>query len=288
MRQAKSTKYITLIGRPLDQSFAARMQNAAYTAMGLNICYFYTETGTEHLQEIIDGVRSEPSFLGCAVTKPNKVDVIRYLDGLDPLCRKIGACNTVVKTPDNRLIGFNTDIEGFLHSIEDKILISGISAYCIGAGGAGRAVCFALSSCGAERILIEDKERSRANALSHDINAIYGNISEAVSFGDFSDLSDCTLLINASGVGMGETKSLSPISPEYLHKNLFCYDTCYNPEKTEFLLNAESRGCKIMNGLEMAICQGASQIKLWTGISAPLDVMRSEVNTLGLERRKGK
>ena len=103
------TKFITLIGTPLSQSFSARMQNRGYEAAGLNMCYFYTETDAAHLEEIMNGIRYMPSFAGCAVTKPCKVSVLPYLDELDPLCAKMQACNTVKRTEDNRLIGYNTD-----------------------------------------------------------------------------------------------------------------------------------------------------------------------------------
>lgn len=80
-----NTKMVTLIGTPLGQSFAARMQNAGYEAAGLNMLYFYTQADSEHLGEIVAGIR-HMNFAGFAVTKPNKVQVLRYLDELDPLC----------------------------------------------------------------------------------------------------------------------------------------------------------------------------------------------------------
>ena len=99
------TRFITLLGDPLAQSFAARMQNRGYEAAGLDLVYFYTVTGPEHLGEIIQGLRHMP-FAGFAVTKPNKVKVLEYLDELDPLCAKMGSSNTVVKLPDGRLKGY--------------------------------------------------------------------------------------------------------------------------------------------------------------------------------------
>ena len=103
-----NTKMITLLGKPLGQSFAARMQNAGYEAAGLNMLYFYTEVDKDHLGDVVNGLRYM-NFAGFAVTKPNKVRVLRYLDELDPLCKKMGASNTVVKTPEGKLIGYNTD-----------------------------------------------------------------------------------------------------------------------------------------------------------------------------------
>ena len=101
-----NTKLITLLGTPLGQSFAARMQNRGYEAAGLDMLYFYTETDNEHLGDIVNGLRYM-NFAGFAVTKPNKVKVLDYLDELDPLCRKMGSSNTVVRTPEGRLIGYN-------------------------------------------------------------------------------------------------------------------------------------------------------------------------------------
>ena len=113
------TKFITLLGDPLRQSFAARMQNKGYEAAGLNMLYFYTETGNEHLGDIVNGLRYM-NFAGFAVTKPNKIEVLKYLDELDPLCEKMGSSNTVVKTPEGKLKGYNTDGVGFYTSITEE------------------------------------------------------------------------------------------------------------------------------------------------------------------------
>ena len=108
------TKFITLLGKPLHQSFSARMQNAAYKAMGRNLLYFYTEAEEKQLEDIIKGIRNMP-FVGFAVTKPNKVRVLKYLDELDPLCEKMGACNTVAIC-GGKLKGYNTDgIHQYIH-----------------------------------------------------------------------------------------------------------------------------------------------------------------------------
>lgn len=112
------TRFITLLGDPLAQSFAARMQNRGYEAAGLNLVYFYTVTGQEHLGDIVNGLRYMP-VAGFAVTKPNKVKVLEYLDELDPLCRKMGSSNTVVKLPDGRLKGYNTDGTGFYTALTE-------------------------------------------------------------------------------------------------------------------------------------------------------------------------
>lgn len=274
-----NTRFITLIGTPLSQSFAARMQNAAYDAADINMRYFYTETDSEHLGEIINGIRYMPSFAGAAVTKPNKVKVLQYLDELDPLCEKMGACNTIMKLPDGKLRGYNTDGIGFYTSIttEAGIDVKGETFFCIGAGGAGRAICSVLAYYGAKKIYITDRFTESAEELVKDINTNFAPVAELVAEGDFSKIPECRIVINASGVGMGKSIGTSPLPEECIDPSKLYFDACYNPDKTRFLLNAEKKGAKILNGLGMSLYQGVAQIELWTDKKAPVDVMRQEL-----------
>lgn len=274
-----NTKMITLIGTPLHQSFAARMQNAGYEAAGLNMCYFYCETDDTHLGEIINGVRYMPSFAGCAVTKPNKVKVLQYLDELDPLCQKMGACNTVVKTPEGKLKGYNTDGSGFHISItqEAGLTIEDTTFFCFGAGGAGRAICSVLAYYGAKKIFVTDLFEESGKALVDDINENFSPIAELIPHGDYSRIKESDVVINASGIGFGATIGQTPMPEEYIEPRQFYFDAAYNPEKTQFLLNAEAKGCRILNGLGMSLYQGVAQIELWTGKKAPVDAMRQEL-----------
>lgn len=273
-----NTKFITLLGTPLSQSFAARMQNRGYEAAGLNMLYFYTETDNEHLGDIINGLRYM-NFAGFAVTKPNKVEVLKYLDELDPLCRKMGSSNTVVRTPDGKLIGYNTDGIGFLTSIttEGGVKVEGNSFFIFGSGGAGRAIASVLAYNGAAKIYVTDLYESASASLAEDLRANFGADAEAVPYQDFSKVSECAVLINSSGIGMGKSIGQSPLPKEYLRPDQFCFDACYNPAKTQFLIDAEELGCPILNGLGMSLYQGAAQIELWTGVSAPIDAMKQEL-----------
>ena len=273
-----NTKMITLLGTPLSQSFAARMQNAGYEAADLNMLYFYTETDQEHLGDIVNGIRYM-NFAGFAVTKPNKVRVLRYLDELDPLCKKMGASNTVVKTADGKLVGYNTDGIGFYTSLTEEggVDVKNSTFFCFGAGGAGRAMCSVLAYYGAKKIYITDFFEPCAQALVDDINNNFAPIAEFVHHGDTAKVPECDVIMNASGVGMGKSIGQSPVAKEILKPNQFCFDACYNPAKTQFLLDAEAQGCKILNGLGMSLYQGAAQIELWTGSKAPVEAMRQEL-----------
>lgn len=273
-----NTKMITLLGTPLGQSFAARMQNRGYEAAGLNMLYFYTEVDNTHLGDVVNGLRYM-NFAGFAVTKPNKVEVLKYLDELDPLCQKMGSSNTVVKTPEGKLIGYNTDGVGFYKSLTEE---AGIDVYnnrffCIGSGGAGRAICSILAYNGARKIYVTDKFEQSGYSLVDDINLNFAPVAEFVPAGDFSKVAECNVVINASGVGMGASIGKSPMPEEYIQPYQLYFDACYNPLRTQFLKNAEAKGCKVLNGLGMSLYQGAAQIELWTGKEAPVDEMRQEL-----------
>lgn len=275
-----NTKFVTLIGSPLQQSFAARMQNKAFEVAGINMCYFYTDTDDAHLEEIIDGIRYMPSFCGAAITKPNKVKVIEYLDLLDPLCEKMGACNTIVKDTDGKLVGYNTDGIGFLRSVTEEAGFDpkGKTAFCIGAGGAGRAICAALAYSGMQTIYIMDMINEYAMRLVNGVNSRFSEVAQYQAFGNYSKVEYCDIVINASGVGMGKTEGISPMPIEAIIKEKLFFDACYNPYKTAFLLNAEHKGCRTLNGLGMSLYQGATQIELWqTEKKAPVDAMREEL-----------
>lgn len=281
MNITTNTKMITLLGTPLSQSFAARMQNRGYEAAGLDMVYFYTETDSEHLGDIVNGLRYM-NFAGFAVTKPNKVKILEYLDELDPLCEKMGSCNTVVKTPDHRLIGYNTDGAGFYTSITEDghVDVKDSVFFCIGSGGAGRAICSVLAYHGASKIYITDLFEDSGRQLVHDINTKFAPVAEFVPSGDFSAVSRCQVVINASGIGMGDSIGTTPMPKEYICPDQLYFDACYNPDRTEFLKNAEAKGCPVLNGLNMSLYQGAAQIELWTGQKAPLEAMRQELLTI--------
>ncbi len=282
-----NTRMITLLGTPLSQSFAARMQNAGYEAAGLNMLYFYSETDNEHLGDIVNGLRYMP-FAGFAVTKPNKVEVLKYLDELDPLCAKMGASNTVVKTADGKLVGYNTDGIGFYKSLTEEagVNVPETTFFCFGAGGAGRAMCSVLAYHGAKKIIISDYFEASADALVKDINENFAPVAEKCAFDDYSRIAECQVVMNASGVGMGKSIGQSPMPVEYIRPEQLYFDACYNPDKTQFLINAEEKGCRILNGLGMSLYQGVAQIELWTGKEAPVEAMRQELMDILAESGK--
>ena len=282
-----NTKFITLLGKPLGQSFAARMQNRGYEAAGLNMKYFYTEVENDHLGDVVNGLRYM-NFAGFAVTKPNKVEVLKYLDELDPLCAKMGSSNTVVKKGD-KLIGYNTDGIGFYTDItKDGVDTKDCTVFCFGAGGVGRAMCSVLAYYSVKKLYITDYFDAAAQSLVDDINKNFAPVAEFAAFKDFSKVSECNMVMNASGIGMAPHLGETPLPEEYVRKDVYYFDACYNPDKTQFLLNAEKAGAKFLNGLSMSLYQGTEQIRLWTGEDAPEDAMRDELLTILEEKKNGK
>jgi shikimate dehydrogenase len=277
-----NTKMVTLLGKPLSQSYAARMQNAAYKAAGINMLYFYTEVENDFLPDVINGIK-HMNFAGFAVTKPNKVEVMKYVDEADPLCKKMNASNTVV-IRDGRLVAYNTDGLGFFRALEEEapeINISDSVFFCFGAGGAARAICSVLAYKGAKRIIISSRTLSKVEALVKDINDKFAPVAESVDMQDTEllkkmvGLSD--VIMNNTGLGMHISIYKTPIPSEYLKPGQLCFDATYNPSKTRFLMEAEKIGCKIMNGMGMSLYQGAEQIELWSGQKAPVEAMRREL-----------
>lgn len=277
-----NTKMVTLLGKPLSQSYAARMQNAAYRAAGINMLYFYTEVENDHLSDVINGIR-HMNFAGFAVTKPNKVEVMKYVDEVDPLCEKMNASNTVV-LKDGKLKAYNTDGIGFFRSLQEEapeIDVKDSVFFCLGAGGAARAICSVLAYNGAKKIYIASRTISKVKELVGDINEKFAPVAEVVDMQDTDLMKEkvaaSDVIMNNTGLGMPVSIDKTPIPKEYLRPGQLCFDAVYNPSKTRFLIEAEEVGCKVMNGLGMSLYQGAAQIELWSGMEAPIEAMRQEL-----------
>jgi len=286
-----NTRMIALLGKPLSQSYAARMQNAAYKAAGIDMMYFYSEVENEHLPDVVNGIRYM-SFAGFAVTKPNKIEIMKYVDEKDPLCEKMNASNTVVILPDGKLKAYNTDGIGFIRALNEEmpnINIKESTFFCIGAGGAGRAICSVLAYYGAKKVYIANRTISKAEILVDDINKNFAPVAELVNLNDAVMLKDkireSDVIMNNTGLGMITKLEETPIPKELLHPGQLCFDATYNPAKTRFLIEAEEMGCSIMNGLGMSLYQGAEQIKLWSGKDAPIEVMRQELMNILSEKK---
>jgi shikimate dehydrogenase len=260
-----------VVGNPIVHSLSPAMHNAAFLASGRNAVYVAFEA--RDLEGCIRGIRAL-GIRGVSVTIPHKSAVIPFLDEVDCLAKRIGAVNTVVNDRDN-LVGYNTDAVGARMALEEKIELPGRTCLIIGAGGAARAIGFMLRDHGVH-LIISNRSHQRGEDLAGALECPFVPLREAKGM-------QADLLIQTTPVGMYPHEDHCSISPDVLREGMVVMDVIYNPRETRLLKIARARGCLTIDGLGMFIHQGAEQFRLWTGLEAPLSVMRQAVEQ-SLER----
>jgi len=265
------TRLCGLIGDPVEHTMSPVMHNAAFNKMGLDYLY------VQELGKAVEGMKAL-NIKGLNVTIPHKVTIIPFLDKLDRLAERIGAVNTIVNN-DGILTGYNTDATGFLQALLEKgIEPKGENVIILGAGGASRAVSFALAERGAHLIILNRLlELDWAEELADRISRIFERKVKALESNTenlVSVLREADILVNATSVGMTPNINDTPISSDLLKPNLIVFDIVYNPIKTRLLREAEVAGAKTISGLDMLVWQGALAFEKWTGLKAPVELMR--------------
>ncbi|HHY40725.1 MAG TPA: shikimate dehydrogenase [Syntrophaceticus sp.] len=279
MRIKGLTKVYGLFGDPVEHSLSPIMHNTAFQALGLDCVYLPFLVKVKDIGSAVQAVRAL-HLAGVNLTIPLKEHVLPYLDEVEKEAEHIGAVNTIVNR-DGRLCGYNTDAPGFLASLKAAGFDpSGKNAVILGAGGAARAVSFALAKVGAARINIYNRSVEKAEKLAADLNAAYrlptaaGDISSDLA----AALKGAELLVNATPVGMYPDHRSAPLlSRKQLHQGLLVCDLIYNPLQTRLLDEAEAAGCRVLNGVGMLVWQGALAFQLWTGKKAPAALMEEAV-----------
>ncbi len=273
MKIDANTQLYGLLGYPVRHSKSPNMHNAAFKKLGINAVYLCFEVPPDHLKKAIDAIRGL-DIRGVNVTIPHKQAVMKYLDEITDAARRIGAVNTIVKR-GNKLIGTNTDAEGFMRDLRDSCRFSAKNKRCliIGAGGGARAVCFGLADAGAKLICIKDKDPSKARKLTRDLRRHYLALEiKAISRDDALKGMDFDLVVNATPVGMKPGDG-PVIDLKIFQRVSLVYDLIYNPKVTPLLKQAKKIGIECANGLGMLVRQGAVSFKHWTKQDPPLDVM---------------
>jgi len=259
------------------------MHNLAFTRLGMDSCYFPVEVSTENLGTVVKGL-SKMNVGGMNVTIPHKIDIIDYLDDLDPVASTIGAVNTVC-FKDGKTKGFNTDGEGFIQSLEEEsgISVKGKRFFILGCGGAARAITMTLAFKGAEKIFISNRTASKAVILAGEINEKIRPCAEAISTETTEQkkvLGDCDVIINSTSIGMHPDVDVLPIDASLVLPKHIVADIVYNPRTTKLLQLAQDKGCTTVPGLGMLIYQGVAAFSLWTGVEPPVKEMQERVQQL--------
>ncbi len=260
-----STPIYAVFGDPIAHSLSPLMHNSAFSAVEYNGVYlaFRVESA-----EIIVSSMKNLGLKGASITIPHKITVMDHLDHIDPMAEKIGAVNTIVNK-DGVLTGYNTDGSGAVKALREKTKIEKKNIAIIGAGGAARAIGFETVSRRG-RVTIFNRSATRGEKLALEIGADFYPLS------DFSKKSH-EILINTTPIGMAPNTEKMPINKNDLVKDMVVMDAVYNPLKTTLLQTAEVAGCTVISGVYMFIYQGVTQFELWTGKSAPVQVMSDVV-----------
>lgn len=261
----QQTALYGVVGYPVAHSLSPAMHNAAFSATGVNAAYLAFETSD--IEGCVRGMRAL-GIKGLSVTMPHKSEVIGLLDEVDAMAKRIGAVNTIVND-GGRLVGYNTDATGALKALEERIDLSGKTCLIVGAGGAARAIGYALRDRGV-RVTIANRTTGRGEELSDLLGCSFVPLVEIKSV-------QADVLIHATPAGTYPNIGQCVITQDAIHEKMVVMDIVYNPVETRLLRMAGSVNCSTINGLRMFVHQGAEQFRLWTGLEAPVSYLVATV-----------
>lgn len=269
------TKVYAIIGDPVAQSFSPYLQNAAFAARGADAVFIpmlVRDIDSFMRRMVLPATREvELNFGGFSVTMPHKQSIMKHLDVIDPVAKKIGAVNTVKIDDNGRLTGYNTDADGFITPlVESYGSVDGARVAVFGAGGAARACVYALKQAGAD-VTVFARDGRKATVFGEEFDVAADEIHNAVP-GRFD------VVVDATPFGMkGPLEKLSLFTSDELKGVKFVYDLVTKAFDTPLITEAKKAGIPALGGIEMVITQGAMQFKIWTGEDAPFANMHESV-----------
>jgi shikimate dehydrogenase len=268
---------VGLIGANILKSLSPALHADAFAAAGIDGYYHMMDVEVlrgRSLVQLLDAAQTA-GFAGTNVTFPFKQEVLALLDELDDEARQIGALNCVTIAPDGRTKGYNTDRSGFRQSFEHHLGRASAEGACValvGAGGAGRAVAFALMDLGVADLAIHDSNERQSASLIADLHKYFGakraraadDLAKAVAAADG--------VVNATPVGMLGIPG-NPVPADALRREHWAADVIYTPLDTEFIKAAKARGARTLTGGGMCVYQAVEAFRLFTGIAPDVERM---------------
>jgi shikimate dehydrogenase len=267
------------------------MQNAGMNALGLNWRYLAFDVRPEELGAAIAGAKSM-RFIGLNLTVPHKLLALSLVEALDESASTWGAVNTIrfeAQSADGtwlplaatqseeagilRSVGFNTDADAIIRSLSEDLAleIRGCSVLLLGAGGAGRVAALRIAMAGAASLHLVNRTASKAEELAAEIRQRFPGVKTVAGYPD----KPVALVLNATSLGLNESDPLPFDQARFSIEGCGAvYDMIYRPARTRLLKLAADKGCRTANGLGMLLYQGARALEIWSGKSAPLDIMR--------------
>jgi shikimate dehydrogenase len=261
---------IGLIGANIMGSLSPALFADAFAAAGIDGFYHLIDVERRRerrLPQLLDAIKIA-GFTGTNITYPFKQEIIPLLDTIDPEAAQTGAVNTVAIAADGRTTGYNFDRRGWRHSFVETFergAARGATVVLVGAGGAGRAVAFALMDLGVGILVIYDRDAARAKALVADLATDYGAARCRVANVLDDDIAVADGVVNATQVGMRGFPG-NPVSVSALRAGHWAADVIYTPIETEFIKAAAAKGARVLNGGGMCVHQAAEAFRLFVGI----------------------
>lgn len=275
-----SKTYLTgLIGNPVEHSLSPEIHNFMFAETKENGIYLAFKVEKENIKKTLEVMKSL-GIKGFNVTIPHKEEVLSSLDFISEEVKAIKACNTIFNN-DGKLEGYNTDYLGFLKTLEEEgFQIEGKNIAVLGAGGASRAILWALKNNKPSNVDIFNRSLDKAKNLIDEFKIKNSRAFLLIDFKNHSLKYD--LIINTTSVGMGTLKDQSPIEENVeLKKEVILYDLIYNPSKTKFLEIGASSNLKIINGLDMLLYQAILSFQIWTKKEFDIKDMKSKLKLIG-------
>jgi shikimate dehydrogenase len=270
------TRVCGVIGDPIEHTLSPIIHNAAFNHLNLDFVFLAFHVKAADLKNAIHGMRSL-GVHGLNVTMPHKSMVIGYLDEMDSAVKFLGSANTILNR-DGKLLGFSTDGVGAVKALrENGVALSEKKVLLLGAGGAAKAIGFALAQEVGELVIL-NRAAEKAEELAETLEPMFDRkvVGDALSSNAIKqNLLDSDILINATSVGMIPNFNQSLITPQWLKSDLTVMDIVYSPVETKLAKDAKAAGAKVISGVEMLIYQGAASFEIWTSLSAPVKVMRN-------------
>jgi len=256
-----------IIGWPVAHSRSPSMFSAAFDACGLtDWTYQRLPLAPELFEEAVRALGAS-GFAGANVTIPHKQAALAIADRASEAAASIGAANTLTFNSDGSIEAQNTDAPGLIAALDRSP--AGMSALVLGAGGSARAAVWALLGAGAAAVSVWNRTPERAASLAGELGA--RAVSEPI---------EADLLVNCTSVGLqrsaSELAALNQLrlSADLLGRYPYVVDLVYSDHPTPLLSVASAHGCRIVDGLDVLVAQGALSFEAWTGLPAPLDAMR--------------
>ena len=248
-------KYL-VIGNPIEHSLSPKLHNFWIKDNNLDAIYEKKKINENELADLILEVKKE-NIHGINVTVPFKKTVIPYLDKLTFESESTQSVNTI-HLEDNKLIGHNTDIEGFEKSIQDlKLNMINKKVLVLGAGGVVPSIIFALNKMKVSEIIISNRTKSKAESLK--------DLFKTIKIVEWGEIPEFDIIINATSIGLKNEDKIN-LDISNVGKNKFFYDVIYKPSETNFLKVGKKLGNKTENGKMMFIYQAQGAFKIWHGI----------------------